>query len=77
MNIYEKEYEDLSKTWKAENLTLLKIVSAKNYLLPLLQFRMNHCINKGKALFPKETIKLFLASNSKLERLEFLKNKIK
>jgi hypothetical protein len=75
--IYKTNYKDLSKVWKTDNQTLLKIVSAKNYLLPLLQFRINHCINKGKALFPRETIKLFLASNSKLERLEFLKNKIK
>lgn len=75
--LYAKEYEELTKIWKEENLTLLKIVSAKNYLLPLLQFRMNHCLNKNKALFPKETIKLFLASNSKLERLDFLKNKMK
>jgi len=76
-NVYTKEYEELSKIWEVENLTLLRIVSAKNYLLPLLQFRMNHCINKSKALFPKDTIKLFLANNSKLDRLEFLKNKIK
>ena len=75
--LYEKEYNKLSQTWKNENLTLLKIVSAKNYLLPLLQFRMNYCINKGKALFPKENIKLFLANNGNLERLDFLKNRIK
>lgn len=75
--IHANEFDELNKNWKSENITLLKIVSAKNYLLPLLQFRMNHCIGKGKALFPKETIKLFLANNSSLERLQFLKSRIK
>jgi len=75
--LYITEFKELNKNWNLENQTLLKIVSAKNYLLPLLQFRMNHCISKGKALFPKETIKLFLANNSSLDRLQFLKNRIK
>jgi hypothetical protein len=75
--IYLAEYKKLNEQWATNNDTLLKIVSAKNYLLPLLQFRMGHCINKGKTISPKESIKLFLANSSGLTRLQFLKNKIK
>ncbi len=74
---YVDEYKQLSEQWATNNDTLLKIVSAKNYLLPLLQFRMGHCVNKGKSILPKESIKLFLANHSSLTRLQFLKNKIK
>ncbi|MBL3550170.1 DUF4435 domain-containing protein, partial [Chryseobacterium sp. KMC2] len=75
--LYVEQYDYIISDWKYNNETYLRIVSAKNYILPLLQFRINHCINKGKTLFPKSSLKLFLASNSKLERLNFLKERIK
>lgn len=75
--IYLEEYDNIISNWKYNNETYLRIVSAKNYTLPLLQFRINHCINKGKSLFPKSSLKLFLASHSKLDRLSFLKDRIK
>lgn len=75
--LYNFELQQLSEKWADEKVNLLKIVSAKNYLLPLFQFRINHCINKGKALIPKESFKLFLANHSSMERLEFLKQRIK
>jgi hypothetical protein len=74
---FENEFLQLNKKWPHNIDTLLKIVSSKNYLLPLLQFRINHCGNKGAQLIPKETFKLFLAKNSKLNRLAFLKSIIK
>ncbi|MBK7669269.1 MAG: DUF4435 domain-containing protein [Sphingobacteriaceae bacterium] len=74
---YGNEYNELNEQWATNNDTLLKIVSAKNYLLPLLQFRITHCIDKGKSIVPKASIKLFLANNSSLKRLKFLKDKIK
>jgi len=77
VDTYSTEYDQLTKQWGTANISLLTIVSAKSYLLPLLQFRMNHCINKGKSIIPKESIKLFLAEHSRLNRLEFLKDKIK
>ncbi|WP_336716848.1 DUF4435 domain-containing protein [Chryseobacterium mucoviscidosis] len=75
--IYLEEYDRIISYWKYNNETYLRIVSAKNYILPLLQFRINHCNNKGKTLFPKSSLKLFLASNSKLDRLNFLRDRIK
>lgn len=75
--LYLEEYDSIISNWKYNNETYLRIVSAKNYTLPLLQFRINHCINKGKSLIQKSSLKLFLASNSKLDRLNFLRERIK
>jgi hypothetical protein len=74
---YEKSFNNLSEKWETSNKTLLTIVSGKDYLIPLLQHRINFCINKGKSMFPKQSLKLFLASNSDLTRLDFLKERIK
>lgn len=74
---YEKSLAKLNSKWELNNKTLLTIVSGKDYLVPLIQHRINFCIGKGKSLFPKESLKLFLASNADLKRLEFLKNRIK
>lgn len=73
---YSKDYSHLSKKWKTDNLTLLRIVSAKNYLLPLLQFRINFCIDKGKSLVPKNSFKLFLADKCDIQRLNFIREKV-
>ena len=75
--IYEYDYSVLTAKWQKNNDTLLRIVSAKNYLLPLLQFRINHCVGKGKGLLPTGSFKLFLADKCKLDRLAFIKDKIK
>lgn len=74
---FDKAFNKLSEKWETSNKTLLTIVSGKDYLIPLLQYRINFCINKGKNIFPKQSLKLFLASNSDLSRLEFLKERIK
>ena len=74
---FDKAFNKLSEKWETSNKTLLTIVSGKDYLIPLLQYRINFCINKGKSMFPKQSLKLFLASNSDLSRLEFLKERIK
>lgn len=73
---YSNDYSHLSKKWKADNLTLLRIVSAKNYLLPLLQFRINFSIDKGKSLVPKNSFKLFLADKCDIQRLNFIREKV-
>jgi hypothetical protein len=73
---YSNDYSDLSNKWKTDNMTLLRIVSAKNYLLPLLQFRINFCINKGKSLVPKNSFKLFLADKCDIQRLNFIREKV-
>jgi hypothetical protein len=74
---YEKTLTKLSAKWESNNKTLLTVVSGKDYLIPLIQHRINFCIGKGKSLFPKESLKLFLANNADLNRLEFLKQRIK
>lgn len=74
---YKNDYLYLSNKWRTDNDTLLRIVSAKNYLLPLLQFRINHCLDKGKGMFPKTSLKLFLADKCDLKRLKFIKERIK
>lgn len=73
---YSNEYISISGKWKTSNMTLLRIVSAKNYLIPLLQFRINYCIDKGKSLVPKSSFKLFLADKCDTQRLNFIKEKI-
>lgn len=76
-DLYNIDYKKLNNIWKYNNDSLLKTVSGKNYLLPLLQFRINHCIDGNKALFPRNSLKLYLADNSNLNRLGFLKQRIK
>jgi hypothetical protein len=73
---YLNDYSHLSNKWKTNTMTLLKIVSAKNYLLPLMQFRINFCIDKGKSLVPKNSFKLFLADKCDTQRLNFIREKI-
>ncbi len=73
---YFEYLEEKKKIWKLNHHTYLQVVSAKNYILPLLQFRINHCSNKGSSLIPRNSLKLFLASNCKLDRLKFLRDKI-
>lgn len=75
--LYLDTYDEIKKNWKLNNKTYLQVVSAKNYILPLLQFRINHCNNNGAYLFPTKSIKLFLAANCDLSRLSFLKEKIR
>ena len=68
--LYLEEYAKLNTKWAFNTESLLKIVSAKNYLLPLLQFRMSHCSNNGRFIQKKDSIKLFLAKNSSLSKLQ-------
>lgn len=74
--IYSSDYTLLSNKWKTNNMTLLRIVSAKNYLIPLFQFRINFCIDKGRSLVPKNSFKLFLADKCDIKRLSFIKEKV-
>lgn len=72
---YEVDFNLLKSKWKFDSSTLLRIVSGKSYLLPLLQFKINNCLSRNK-LFPNNALKLFLAANFELDRLQFLKEKI-
>ncbi len=73
---YNEIIYDLRQKWPSNNQTLLTIVSAKDYVLPLLTFRFKKL--KGKETFNLrwESLRLGLAKNAKLDSLESLKNKI-
>lgn len=73
---YDLEFKKLKAKWKDNTSTLLKIISGKDYLIHLLQHRINFTIGKGKGMFPKQSFKLFLANHCELKRLKFLKKKI-
>ncbi len=72
---YNKILENRRKKWKATNENMLKIVSGKDYLLPLLQFRIQK-FKSLKGLFSQEAIKLFLAEHCSLDRLKPLKQEM-
>ena len=72
---YNKILEERKKKWAISNETLLTIVSGKDYLLPLLQFRVQK-FKTLKGLFSQEAIKLILAEHCDLSRLETLRQKI-
>ncbi len=77
--ITQAEYEELIKKrkerWPNTSKTLLTIVSGKDYLLPLLQFRIQK-FKSLKGLFSLEALKLMLAEHCNLDRLERLKVEI-
>ncbi len=73
---YNLQFEKLQKKWGYTDETLLKVVSGKDYLVHLFQYRINYNIGKNKMLFQKQSFKLFLANHCDLERLAFLKKKI-
>ncbi|MCB0747147.1 MAG: DUF4435 domain-containing protein [Ignavibacteriae bacterium] len=70
---YKTQLDVLKKKWGDNDQTYLTVVSGKNYILPLLQFRLNHSMKKSKSLFPKDSFKLFLANHCELDRLSSLK----
>lgn len=78
--IGEDKYNDtiyeLRQKWPSNNQTLLTIVSAKDYILPLLTFRFKKIKGKESFNLKWESLRLGLAKNTKLDSLESLKNKI-
>lgn len=77
--ISEDEYNRLiterRRKWPVSNETFLTIVSGKDYLLPLFQFRVQK-FKSIKGLFSLEAIKLILAVHCELTRLEPLKQEM-
>lgn len=80
LNIGEDNYNeliyDLRQKWPSNNETLLTIVSAKDYILPLLTFRFKKLKGKESYNLKWESLRLGLAKTAKLDSLESLKNKI-
>lgn len=80
LNIGEEQYNDtiyaLRQKWPSNNQTLLTIVSAKDYILPLLMFRFKKLKGKESFNLKRESLRIGLAKNINLTSLESLKNKI-
>ena len=72
---YNNILEKRRKKWEISNETLMTIVSGKDYILPLLQFRIQK-FKPLKGLFSQEAIKLMLAEHCNLDRLEPLRKAI-
>jgi hypothetical protein len=80
IEIGEDSYNDtiyeLRQKWPSNNQTLLTIVSAKDYILPLLTFRFKKLKGKESFNLKWESLRLGLAKTTKLDALEGLKNSI-
>jgi hypothetical protein len=74
--ISDEEYNKLlsyrQKNWNKTPDNFLKIVSGKDYILPLVQIKVQE-LRKVKGLFSTEAFKTFLAQFCSLDRLESLK----
>ena len=69
---YNRKLNDRKSRWTISNDTVLTIVSGKDYLLPMLQFRVQN-LKKIKGLYSTNAIKLNLAKHCELERLQDLR----
>jgi hypothetical protein len=79
-SISEEDYIEriyqLRQKWNYDIDTLLKIVSAKDYLLPLTQFRFAKISGKSGMKISRESLRLRLAKLCKLDRLSSLEQAI-
>ena len=73
---YNETIYELRQKWPSNNQTLLTIVSAKDYILPLLSFRFKKLKGKESFNLKWESLRLGLAKNIKLDSLDTLKSKI-
>lgn len=80
-HISEEEYNDriysLRQKWNYDTGTLLKIVSAKDYILPLIQLRFAKIKSKTGFKITRESLRLRLAKLCKLDRLASLEASLK
>lgn len=73
---YNETIYELRQKWPSNSQTLLTIVSAKDYIFPLLTFRFKKLKGKESFNLKWESLRLGLAKNIKLDSLDSLKNKI-
>jgi hypothetical protein len=69
---YNKKLEELRAAWPITSKSLLTIVSGKDYLIPILLFKVQE-FRKSKATPSKEEAKLVLAHHCDLDKLSKLK----
>lgn len=70
---YNNTIYELRQKWPSNSNTLLTIVSAKDYILPLLTFRFKKLKGKESFNLKRESLRISLAKNINLESLEELK----
>lgn len=79
-SISEEEYNDkiyeLREKWPYNMDTLLKIVSAKDYIIPLLEFRFHKFKSTNSIKMRRETLRLRLAKLCDVSELEKISDKI-
>lgn len=80
-HIEEEEYNEriyaLRQKWNYDTDTLLKIVSAKDYLLPLIQLRFAKIKSNTGFKITRESLRLRLAKLCSLDRLSSLETSLK
>lgn len=74
---YNEKIYDLRLKWPYSIDTLLKIVSAKDYIMPLLEFRFNKFKSTNSIRMRRETLRLRLAKLCEIKELEALTEHIK
>lgn len=74
---YNEKIYSLRQKWSSDISTLLKIVSAKDYILPLIHFRFSKLNNKNGFRIPRESLRLRLAKLCSLDRLQSLELALK
>lgn len=75
-DLYNETIYRLRQRWPSNINTLLSIVSAKDYILPLLTFRFKKIIGKESFNLKSESLRLGLAKTTKLDSLSSLKSAI-
>lgn len=75
-DVYSDMIYSLRQEWPSNSDTLVTIVSAKDYILPLLTFRFKKLKGKESYNLKWESLRLGLAKTSNLDSLEDLRTKI-
>lgn len=73
---YDQSLYDLKQKWPHNIETLLKIVSGKDYLLPLVHLRMFKVMGKNSNPISRESLRLRMLKNNTLSKFAQLKNHI-
>lgn len=75
-DLYNETIYQLRQKWPSNLDTLITIVSAKDYILPLLTFRFKKLKGKETYNLKWESMRISLAKNCNLDKLNLLKEKI-
>jgi hypothetical protein len=76
LNEYQSCLEKLSSYWPATTDSLLRILSGKDVLIPLLHLHLGSKCGRPKDSFDKSVTKMIFAKNCELTNLQFLREAI-